>query len=69
MSMPSRISGFQNWYVGEIFVDAVALVPNARRDGFEEDGARKKTEKEIAVFPTDPLCGTALTRNSKSSIG
>lgn len=68
MSMPSRISGFQSWFGGEIFVDAVALVPNARRGGFEEDGVRKKI-KEIAVFPTDPLCGKALTGNSTSSIG
>jgi hypothetical protein len=28
---------FNDWYVGEIFVDPTALVPNARRDGFEDN--------------------------------
>mgnify|MGYP003576385004 CR=1 FL=1 len=28
---------FAEWYVGEIFVEPGAAVPNARRDGFEED--------------------------------
>ncbi|TBG96071.1 ATP-binding protein [Rhizobium leguminosarum] len=39
---------FQDWYIGEIFVDPGALVPNARRDGFEEDSAWKKIKREIA---------------------
>jgi len=34
---------FAEWYVGEIFVEPGAAVPNARRDGFEED------EKWIAL--------------------
>lgn len=28
---------FAEWYIGEIFVEPGAAVPNARRDGFEED--------------------------------
>lgn len=28
---------FNDWYLGEIFVEPTFLVPNARRDGFEED--------------------------------
>lgn len=27
---------FQDWFIGEIFIDPKALVPNARRDGFED---------------------------------
>ncbi len=39
---------FQDYYVGEIFVEPSALVPNARRDGFEEDNAWKKVSVELA---------------------
>jgi Histidine kinase-, DNA gyrase B-, and HSP90-like ATPase len=28
---------FNDWYVGEIFVDPTFVIPNSRRDGFEED--------------------------------
>ena len=28
---------FAEWYVGEVFVEPAAAIPNARRDGFEED--------------------------------
>ena len=39
---------FQDWYVGEIFVDPSALVPNARRDGFEETANWKSVRQELA---------------------
>lgn len=37
---------FQEWFVGEIFVKAEALIPNARRDGFEENNSWKKVRRE-----------------------
>jgi Histidine kinase-, DNA gyrase B-, and HSP90-like ATPase len=39
---------FQDYFLGEIFVAPASLVPNARRDGFEEDGAWKSVRSEIA---------------------
>lgn len=41
---------FQDWFVGEIFVKPEALVPNARRDGFEENNSWKKLRREWSVF-------------------
>lgn len=38
---------FQEWYVGELFVDPGAVVPNARRDGFEEDEDWKRLKREL----------------------
>jgi hypothetical protein len=40
---------FQDYYLGEIFMDPAALVPNARRDGFEEDSAWKKVRAELGM--------------------
>ena len=39
---------FQDYFLGEIFVRAGALVPNARRDGFEEDSSWRKLREELA---------------------
>lgn len=38
---------YQDWFIGEIFVDPKALVPNARRDGFEDTKAWKTIRGEI----------------------
>ena len=40
---------FPDWYVGEVFIDASALVPNARRDGFEETANWKVVRQELAT--------------------
>ena len=40
---------FQDYFIGEIFIEPGALVPNARRDGFEEDIAWKRIRNEIAA--------------------
>ena len=40
---------FQDYFLGEIFIEPSALVPNARRDGFEEDTAWKRIRNEIAA--------------------
>lgn len=39
---------FQDYFLGEIFVAPGSLVPNARRDGFEEDAAWRKIRAELA---------------------
>ena len=38
---------YQDWFIGEIFVDPKVLVPNARRDGFEDTKAWKAIRGEI----------------------
>ena len=38
---------FQDWYVGEVFIAQSAVVPNARRDGFEETFTWKSMRKEL----------------------
>lgn len=42
-----------DWYVGEVFVDPSAAIPNARRDGFEENDAwldmRNELDRQIAT--------------------
>ena len=40
---------FQDYFVGEIFIEPSSLVPNARRDGFEEDAAWKRIREELAT--------------------
>jgi hypothetical protein len=39
---------YQDWFVGEIFVDLKAVTPNARRDGFEDTPAWRAIQGEIA---------------------
>ena len=39
---------FQDYFLGEIFVKPGALVPNARRDGFEEDSSWRRLREELA---------------------
>ena len=40
---------FQDYFLGEIFVKPTALIPNARRDGFEEDPSWRSVRKELGV--------------------
>lgn len=44
---------FQDWFVGEVFIAQSALVPNARRDGFEETFAWKAMKKELGDLAKD----------------
>lgn len=41
---------FQDYFLGEIFVKPTALIPNARRDGFEEDASWRSVQKELGVI-------------------
>lgn len=38
---------FQDYFVGEVFIRPDAVVPNARRDGFEEDAGWKRLRREL----------------------
>jgi Histidine kinase-, DNA gyrase B-, and HSP90-like ATPase len=40
---------FQDYFLGEVFTEPSVLVPNARRDGFEEDAAWKQVRKELTI--------------------
>lgn len=42
-------SRFQDYFVGEVFIKPAALVPNARRDGFEEDRTWRSVRKELGT--------------------
>ncbi|HEX8486765.1 ATP-binding protein [Sphingomonas sp.] len=44
---------FPDWFVGEVFVAAGALVPNARRDTFEEDAAWKQVRRQLGVVASE----------------
>lgn len=38
---------FNDWYVGEIFIDPTFVIPNSRRDGFEEDANWEIVRNEL----------------------
>jgi hypothetical protein len=44
---------FNDWYLGEIFVEPTYLVPNARRDGFEDDEHWRLMRNELIALCTD----------------
>ncbi|ESW82155.1 hypothetical protein X773_13025 [Mesorhizobium sp. LSJC285A00] len=56
---------FAEWYVGEIFVDPKAAIPNARRDGFEENDSWHTMRDEIDLQVATPL-GKLAYRTSKA---
>ena len=56
---------FAEWYVGEIFVDPQAAIPNARRDGFEENQSWATMRDELDLQVATPL-GKLAYRTSKA---
>jgi molecular chaperone HtpG len=56
---------FADWYVGEIFVDPRASIPNARRDGFEESQAWHAFRDEMDRVIATPY-GKLAYKTSKS---
>lgn len=56
---------FAEWYVGEIFVDPKAAIPNARRDGFEENESWNVMRDELDLQVATPL-GKLAYRTSKA---
>lgn len=57
---------YQDWFVGEIYVDLKAVIPNARRDGFEETKSWQDMQKEIANSVCKDL-GTAAQEISNEA--
>jgi molecular chaperone HtpG len=55
----STFGRWSNWFVGEIYVDPHGVVPNARRDNFEEDERWLEIRREITV-----ICET-LTKEAR----
>ncbi|WP_439469350.1 ATP-binding protein [Blastomonas fulva] len=58
-------SRFADWYVGEIFVDPKAAIPNARRDGFEENQAWEDIRNELDAQIATPF-GKQAYKTSKA---
>lgn len=46
---------FSSYFVGEIHVDPERVIPNARRDGFEENAAWQAIKRRLVVDICDPL--------------
>ena len=44
---------FNDWYVGEIFVDPTFVIPNSRRDGFEDNSDWETFRSELLVLCRD----------------
>jgi len=62
---------FSSYYVGEIHIDPARLVPNARRDGFEENDAWKRIKQSVSQVVCLPLAQLAYqaSRDKQSDIG
>ncbi|ABP64186.1 hypothetical protein Saro_3944 (plasmid) [Novosphingobium aromaticivorans DSM 12444] len=60
---------FNDWYVGEIFVDPTFVIPNSRRDGFEEDANWATLQAEI-ISLCDRLGKNAyeISKNAQHSV-
>jgi hypothetical protein len=57
-------SRFNNYYVGEVHISPALLIPNARRDGFEDNEPWRQVKKELALELCKPL-GKKAYDNSK----
>jgi hypothetical protein len=57
-------SRFNTYYVGEVHISPALLIPNARRDGFEDNEAWRQVRKELALELCKPL-GKKAYDNSK----
>jgi hypothetical protein len=62
---------FSSYYVGEIHIDPTRLIPNARRDGFEENEAWKRIQRSLSESVCLPLARDAYqaSREKQSDIG
>lgn len=50
---------FNKYYVGEVYIDAGVLVPNARRDGFEDNAAWTMIKGQLLAVLCKPLATRA----------
>ena len=62
----------QRWAVGEVFITNPSVVPNARRDGFEDSAAWRQIKKEVrlrvAKRVVDLVRGASKSRTKLKSI-
>jgi hypothetical protein len=56
---------FNKFHVGEIHVDQASVVPNARRDGFENDQGWRNIKADIFEKVCTPLAEDAYSRSEK----
>lgn len=64
----SSYARFADWYVGEIFVDPKAAIPNARRDGFEENVAWDEIRNELDVAVATPYGKLAYRTSNRDQL-
>lgn len=57
-------SRFNSYYVGEVHISPALLIPNARRDGFEDNDTWRQVRKELSEELCKPL-GKRAYDNSK----
>ena len=54
---------FNKYHVGEIHIDQTAVVPNARRDGFEDDAGWRSVRENIYAVICEPLRAESYERS------
>ena len=66
----SSYGRFNSYYVGEFFIRPSSIVPNARRDGFEETRAWDSIENEFVESVCGPLATDAYkkSRNAQEDV-
>jgi hypothetical protein len=64
----SSYARFADWYVGEIFLDPKAAIPNARRDGFEENKAWDEIRDELDVRVATPYGKLAYRTSNRDQL-
>lgn len=64
----SSYGRFAEWYVGEIFIDPKAAIPNARRDGFEENSAWDSMRDELDLLVATPYGKQAYRTSSEDKL-
>lgn len=64
----SSYARFADWYVGEIFLDPKAAIPNARRDGFEENAAWDEIRNELDVAVATPYGKLAYRTSNRDQL-
>ncbi|MGJ4941429.1 ATP-binding protein [Bradyrhizobium sp. HKCCYLS1011] len=59
---------FSTYYVGEIYIDPESVIPNARRDGFEETGAWLEIQSELITTVCAPLASDAYAASQRGQL-
>lgn len=64
----SSYARFADWYLGEIFIDPGAVIPNSRRDGFEEDKSWRSIRNEIDKLIAEKYGKLAYKTSSRDQL-